>query len=135
MLKESDLPQIDSEFMHDVHKKEVVLINNIISSFENNKELEKNLDELLTHTISHFGGEDELMIESGFPIFDFHNMEHTKGINELKTKISEYKESKDLTSLKQYIEVDLIEWTINHINTMDKITATFLETGMMSCGD
>jgi hemerythrin len=47
--------------------------------------------------------------------------------------IENFKNSGDEKTLLKYLEVDLINWLVNHIQTMDTVTAMFFKTGLSPC--
>ena len=73
------------------------------------------------------------MEEKRFPPYPFHKAEHDKTLERMAEVLNNFKASNDITILKNYFENELPSWLINHIKTMDTITAVFFKTGMMAC--
>ncbi|QEZ90185.1 bacteriohemerythrin [Aliarcobacter cibarius] len=143
LIDKNVLPLVDVDFMNNTHFEDIDLINEIylnIENFEQNQNIE-NFDKLksiynqwVDHTIQHFATEEEEMQKKGFFAYPFHKGEHDKNLSDIKALWQEFESNKDIKALKNYIEYDLINWLINHIKSMDTVTARFFKTGMSPCG-
>ncbi|WP_373070373.1 hemerythrin family protein [Sulfurimonas sp.] len=136
------LPQVAMEFMNDVHEEDVNIINDLyefITEYESNptQEHEKNItnkyQEWFDHTVAHFKREEEKMIELHFPPYPVHKGEHDNALHTMDTIFRDWNSSKDIAALKEYLENQLPEWLVHHIQTMDTVTAMFFKTGLSPC--
>jgi len=130
-LNPADIPEVSMQFMHDVHLEEVDMLNELYDLLDEAEkggdapELEEKVDALLSHTIAHFAGEDEKMQELHFPPYIVHKHEHDRLLEEYTTVVEQWKDSGELAPLAEYLRVALPAWIMNHISTMDYVTANF----------
>ena len=130
LIDKNRLPIVDMDFMNETHYEDVDLINDIYKNIEL-----YNQDSSLENFENHFATEEEEMVKRGFFAYPFHKGEHDANIEEIKAVWNNFEKSKDILKLKNYIEYDVINWLINHIKSMDTVTARFFKTGMMGgCG-
>ncbi|WP_198306003.1 hemerythrin family protein [Arcobacter vandammei] len=142
LIDKNNLPLVAEEFMNVTHFEDVDLINKIYedieefeknSSNENYENLKSSYTVWVNHTIKHFAIEEEEMQKRGFFAYPFHKGEHDNNLNEIKSVWNEFEAKRDIVSLKTYIEYDLVNWLVNHIRSMDTVTARFFQTGMSPC--
>jgi hemerythrin len=142
LIDKSDLPLVDMEFMNDVHLEDIDIINDIFGLIiaydrepnENNKiKLNQKYQEWIEHTKEHFNGEEVLMIEKGFPPYPMHKGEHDNALRGMQDIFDEWNATQDISLLKIYFIEQLPAWLINHINTMDTVTARFFKSGLSPC--
>ena len=109
------------------HRKLVNLINQLQTAvdYSTGEEFEREaLDELVDYTKTHFGYEEGLMEEYGYPDFEPHKAQHRKMIAKVEEVLAEYEQDHDramdnaVTFLKN--------WLINHINGTDKQYSSYL---------
>jgi len=142
IIKKEDLAVVDMEFMNDVHYEDVKIINELFElvltyekepSDENDISLSKKYQEWISHTVEHFKGEEVLMQEKQFPAYEFHKGEHDNALKIMYGKFQDFQENNDISILKIYLIQELPSWLIQHIATMDTITARFFKTGISPC--
>ena len=135
MLYEEQLPMVAMPSMNDTHLEEVILINRISEAIRNQDAGSVGLliDELLAHTIVHFETEERMMREQRFPPYPMHKGEHDRALNEMRQQVASWKESEDFAALADYIGRTLPQWIVQHIGTMDMVTANFLASGISPC--
>lgn len=142
LIDKNNLPLVDAEFMNNTHFEDVDLINKIYenieifeknNSNENFENLKSTYEEWINHTVKHFLTEEEEMQKRGFFAYPFHKGEHDRNIEDIKAVWIDFEENRDIEALKNYIEYDLINWLVNHIRSMDTVTARFFNTGMSPC--
>jgi len=135
MITQEQLPMVAMPSMNDTHLEDILIINRLLAaiSAQNSDEVAAIFDELVAHTIGHFSGEEEMMREKMFPPYPVHKGEHDRALDELKLVAQKFHETKDLTFAQNYIEGTLIPWLINHIETLDTVTAMFLTQGISPC--
>lgn len=126
-------PQLPFGQMNLVHHEELDLANNIfeflnsskLSGEERNKHLDSLLKEFLLHVKEHFQYEEELMSETNCPIIECHRDEHHRVLKLMIEIFRDYYFSRDEDVLNAYFEYEFKNWIINHIMTMDTVTATY----------
>lgn len=142
LIRKENLPLVAMDFMNDVHFEDVVIINELYDLILNYEETpnmyNKNLINMkfmlwYEHTIKHFDGEEVEMLEKGFPPYPIHKNEHEICLKRMNDIFNEWKESADLSILKNYLSNEMPTWLMNHIKTMDMVTAMFLKTGVSPC--
>lgn len=141
LIEPHEIPQVDMEFMNEVHKEDVEIINTIFEQILNYDGSEKNalkIDKLyekwIEHTIEHFHNEEIKMQEMRFPPYLAHKGEHDRALQEMKELFTTWKNNRDIKTLKIYFIEILPAWLHTHISTMDTVTARFFATGQSPCG-
>ena len=131
MITQEQLPMVAMPSMNDTHLEEILIINRLDNAARNDETevVHEILNELLEHTAMHFFDEEDMMEEALFPAFKMHKSEHDRHLHELKSIIKYFEEHKDTNAIHAYIEGNLTPWLINHIKTMDTMTAMFLQQG------
>lgn len=128
-------PKVDMENMNDVHENDIKIINELNDLIENyisneSEELFSKLDEKyeewLNHTIEHFSGEEKMMIEKKFPPYAVHKQEHDNVLNAMKNVQKDLRKTKSAAGVKNFVQNGLVRWLVNHVQTMDTVTARFL---------
>lgn len=135
MITQDQLPMVAMASMNDTHLEDIIIINKLSAAVDK-KDIDSTsstLAELVEHTIAHFSGEEEMMREKKFPPYPVHKGEHDRVLNELKSIEKRFNEVQDFQLIKAYVDGSLIPWLINHIQTLDTVTAQFLETGVSPC--
>ena len=141
LISWDEIPQVDMDFMNEVHKEDVDIINNIfehILAYDGSEESAKVIDELyskwIEHTVNHFKNEEIKMQEMHFPPFLAHKGDHDRALQEMHDLFSLWKHQRDIKALKIYFIEILPAWLQTHISTMDTVTARFFATGQSPCG-
>jgi hemerythrin len=109
------------------HKRLLNLINQLQTAAHYHTEeafVDRALDELVDYTKTHFGYEEGLMEQNGYPDLEAHKGEHQAMIKQVGESIERYKSDPDQTieDIVQYLK----KWLINHINGTDKGYSGFL---------
>ncbi|WP_424688604.1 MAG: bacteriohemerythrin [Halarcobacter ebronensis] len=142
LINKNDLPLVAEDFMNDVHYEDVDIINDLYEKLlnyiasetkENKNIVIDTYQDWYDHTVSHFKGEEDKMIELNFPPYMMHKGEHEKCLEQMRQVLDYFIKNDDKEFLKSYLELDLINWLVNHIQTMDTVTAMFFKTGMSPC--
>lgn len=115
--------------MNDTHLEEILIINRLDTAARSydTKTVGVILKELLEHTVIHFSDEEEMMQETAFPAYLTHKAEHDRHLQELNALIEYFEKNQDPKAIFVYIEGSLSPWLKHHINTMDTVTAMFLQ--------
>ena len=132
-----DIPEVALDIMNETHHEEAALVaglNNLIERQQAGESLETEIDaqfdEWQTHTQAHFCRENELMIEHSFPPYPVHRSVHDEALELLAAHRQQWKESRDIGALVQYVQKTWPDWYVQHISSMDFITAQFLSQKM-----
>jgi hemerythrin len=142
LINKNDLPLVAMDFMNDTHFEDVEIINELYKDIleyekEQNESTQKIFEtrykEWIIHTQNHFEAEEIQMREKGFFAYECHKNEHNLNLSEIKQLFNNFQETKNISELKEYFENNLVSWLVNHIQTMDTVTAMFLKTEMGSC--
>jgi len=125
-----NLPKVSYEGMNGVHEREVKLLNELYDAIlEGNVErVDFLLEEFLKDVEGHFSYEEDLMRRTGFFAFNCHFEEHQRVRKELERVKKEWKVSKDLKLLAEYLEKTFKPWISQHILTMDTVTAEWVSS-------
>jgi hemerythrin len=142
LIDKTDLPVVAMDFMNDVHEEDREIINELfelILTYENeatatNKEnINAKYQQWTQHTIEHFQGEEVKMQELNFPPYPMHKGEHDNALAQMDAVLQEWDASSDIKVLKMYFIETLPSWLVQHIQTMDTVTASFFRTGLRPC--
>lgn len=142
LLDLGTLPLVEMEFMNEVHKEDVEIINTLFEALlayenepseENASKVDTTFEMWVGHTVSHFEGEEIKMRETGFPPYAMHKGEHDRTLAQMKTLLDHWKQTREVKPLKIYLIEELPAWLNNHILTMDTVTARFFKTGISPC--
>jgi len=137
-----NLPQVAMEFMNDIHEEDVNIINDLYDlvieyeknpTNDNETKVTSKYQEWFDHTVEHFRGEEEKMVELKFPPYPVHKGEHDHALQTMDSVFREWGSSKNIDDLKLYLKDQLPEWLTHHIKTMDTVTAVFFKTGLSPC--
>lgn len=133
MIRQEELPIVAIPSMNDTHLEDIILINKLSSAAESKDANSASaiFSELIEHTIVHFSGEEEMMQEKKFPAYQIHKAEHDRVLKELKAVGQRFNEEKDFELIKAYVDGALAPWLIQHVETLDTVTAMFLKNGTM----
>ena len=140
LIEHHEIPQVDMDFMNEVHKEDIDIINTIfehILKYDESEESTAAIDNLyqqwIEHTVNHFHNEEIKMQEMRFPPYLAHKGEHDRALQEMRDLFNTWQQSRDIKTLKIYFIEILPAWLYNHISTMDTVTARFFATGESPC--
>jgi hemerythrin len=118
--------------MQHTHEEEIRMLNEIdalATIYENipnvQAELENKLDTYIEHVKAHFANEERLMRLYEFPPYPMHKAEHDRVLHELDGIVIRWKQHGEIDAIISYLRQS-IDWIINHINTMDNMTAMYI---------
>ena len=143
LIDKTDLPVVAMDFMNDVHEEDREIINELfelILTYENeatmtNKEnINAKYQQWTQHTIEHFQGEEVKMQKLNFPPYPMHKGEHDQALEQMDAVFQQWNDSSDVKVLKTYFIEVMPQWLVQHIQTMDTVTASFFRTGLSPCG-
>jgi len=130
LIDTSQLPLVAFAEMNDVHVEEVGIVNelsDLLDAYSGDESqigpIAAKFTELVEHTKEHFANEERLMTETAFPPFPVHKGEHDMQLSRVASLVAEWERTKNVDLLKAFIQVELPQWVVNHIQTMDAVTA------------
>jgi hemerythrin len=129
LIKENEIPRVALNDMNKVHEVEIEIVNKLYDAIVENRditEILKYFDEFLNDVINHFTFEQGLMEKYNFFAYPIHRAEHDRVLYELKSLEKILKEKGDIKTVKDYLENVFKPWIINHVQTMDTVTAMYL---------
>jgi hemerythrin-like metal-binding domain len=129
LIKENEIPRVALNDMNKVHDVEIEIVNKLYDAIMKNEdiaEILKYFDEFLNDVINHFTFEQGLMEKYNFFAYPMHRAEHDRVLHELKSLEKMLKEKGDTKTVKDYLENVFKPWIINHVQTMDTVTAMYL---------
>jgi hemerythrin len=130
-----DYPLVALEFMNIDHAEFVALRGKLLVHLRAqapDTEVDSMLDELYEHTLRHFADEERLMLESCFPPYPVHKDEHDQVLANLAAQIERWNYGRDTVALSDWLEATIGAWFVNHVSTMDQVTATFIASRQQS---
>lgn len=89
-------------------------------------EIDEKLSELLKHLEMQFAAEEQAMLVTGFKPHDAHKAEHDRVVKKLAYRIEQWQKGREVQLMLEYIETELADWFIKHVNTRDFITHRFI---------
>jgi hemerythrin len=132
LLTIDQVPHIAVDEMQHTHEEEISMPNEIDAlamMYEHDKTkqdvLENRLDAYIAHVKAHFANEERLMRLYAFPPYQMHKAEHDRVLHELNSTMIRWKQHGEIDAIITYLRQS-VDWIINHINTMDNITAMFI---------
>lgn len=134
LIDKQNLPLVAMDFMNTTHLEDADLINKLYDAVCDvekggaNETLKKTYEEWFMHTINHFKKEEEEMQAKAFPPFIIHKGEHDRVLARMQDVFQSWQDSGNIDELKSFVAKENLEWLINHINTMDTMTAMFLSS-------
>jgi len=128
-LNPAALPKVAVDFMNNDHHEAVELINTLLADIEakDADKVTQGLQDFLQHNTEHFAREEEQMIRINFPPYGCHKGEHERVLAELQAEIQHWQEEQDFNHLHHYLSETVVNWLVNHVNTMDSVTAMFIQ--------
>jgi hemerythrin len=131
LLTKEQLPQVALKEMNEIHFEEVDMINELYESAKSGdyEKTEKLFDEFIEHLEDHFEFEEDLMEQNEFFAYPMHKMEHDNVLNNIYKVRDALKERKDPLIVADFLENAFVPWLLNHLGTMDAVTASFLASG------
>jgi hemerythrin len=133
VIELDEIPIISHDSMHETHLEEVNLINELGYKIEqyvdgnvDNDVISDKLTEWIDHTRQHFDEENRLMEEFDFSAYPMHKLEHQKVLSHIEKLQKIWVDDAQIEPMADYIFLEWPTWFDNHVNTMDLVTAEFL---------
>ncbi|MCF6235250.1 MAG: hemerythrin family protein [Gammaproteobacteria bacterium] len=117
------------DFMNKDHAEFVEQLTQLNTALKNdsNKIISELLTKLVEHTCEHFSHEECEMQRISFPPYPMHKGEHDQVIDSLKSAVIDWDNRHDREALEKYISDTVTPWFYLHVDTMDSITAQFIQ--------
>ena len=80
----------------------------------------------LDHNRAHFAREEAAMQAAGFPPYPVHKAEHDRVLTDLEDLVQAIAGGLPEADVAQRVKHDLPHWLLNHVETMDRVTAHWL---------
>ncbi|GGB78750.1 hypothetical protein GCM10011352_00450 [Marinobacterium zhoushanense] len=127
------LPEVALAFMNADHAQAVELIEQLeqltapqgLLAALDRQAISATLNQLYEHNREHFAHEEREMLRVDFPAYPVHRNEHERVLAQIEQACRQWKASGDLGHLREYLSL-LPNWLLNHVATMDKVTADFI---------
>ena len=128
ILSPEELPKVAVEDMNNIHTTELEILNSLYEAILNGnlEEVGRLLNEFIKDVEEHFSFEQKLMEKYNFFAYPMHKGEHDRVRMELDSLKKQWDKNRNPELIKAYIENHFVPWLINHVQTMDTVTAMYL---------
>jgi hemerythrin-like metal-binding protein len=86
-------------------------------------EIDALLQRLQQHLQQQFAAEEQAMLAANFHATEAHKKHHDHALDKLAQRIAQWQQQRDRRSLLDYLENELAEWFVSHVNIRDFVTA------------
>lgn len=128
-----ELPQLPVAFMNADHAHAVEQWQDMRGALDeypqNPERLLADCEAFLAHNRAHFAREEEAMRASGFPPYPVHKQEHERVLAWLEQLIPRVAARAAKNDIEGEIENAIPEWLLQHVQTMDAVTAGWIAGG------
>lgn len=130
----TSIPSVMLDFMNDDHCEATRMTNALYEMVQDAAKDETYdralitaaLIEIYNHDKEHFAREEAEMERTGFPAYSCHKGEHERVLAEMQEILTAWQDDMPPLALASYLTDTMAPWFINHINTMDTVTAMFV---------
>jgi len=134
LITDDTLPSVAIDFMNEDHAAAGELINQLHAELEqlasgadqDRSRATALLEQFCEHNRAHFAHEQREMERTGFPVYPVHKGEHDRVLAELAQVVLQWKDGMEAQDLQRYLSGSVVPWLVNHIDTMDTVTAMFI---------
>lgn len=127
-----ELPRLAVAFMNEDHAHAARQWETMLNALEDYPTSGNGLlvasEDFLRHSREHFNREEEAMRASGFPPYEVHKQEHDRVLAWLETLVAGIRAGMDQAELRVTIQRDVAEWLVRHVQTMDQVTALWIDS-------
>ena len=89
-------------------------------------EIDAQLQRLQRHLHQQFATEEQAMQAANFHATSAHKTHHDQALGKLAQRITQWQQLHDRRNLLDYVENELAEWFVSHVNIRDYVTAKHL---------
>ncbi|NQZ52831.1 MAG: hemerythrin family protein [Piscirickettsiaceae bacterium] len=136
ILDTETFPKVDFDFMNETHFEEIEIVNELgrlITAYQQDATFTENEINKITyslacwlqHTQTHFDRENMLMMNIQFPMYLVHSSEHSHVLKNMNQIVKAWKNNNDIEPLVDYVFTVWPEWFVEHVESMDMVTAQF----------
>lgn len=128
-------PQVALEFMNRDHAEFATLrqkLLDLLAGDAPNPAVDDALAELGEHTRRHFADEEQVMRETGFPVYEIHKGEHDRVLADISAQVERWVQGRDAGALRDWLDQGIGTWLVEHVSSMDFVTAAFAEKKLRS---
>jgi hemerythrin len=121
LIKWSEKFSIGVEEVDYEHRELMSLVNDVISTMENDESVDTVLDalgELHAKVSAHFALEELVMRRRAYPDYMPHKEDHERLLDEIRDLMDAYEDGKYAETREQFLN-DITEWFVHHFSTMD----------------
>ena len=86
-------------------------------------DIDAQLDRLLQTMQQQFAAEEQAMQATDFHATAAHKKHHDHALDKLAQRIAQWHAGRDRKTLQGYVENELAEWFVSHVNIRDYVTA------------
>jgi hemerythrin len=133
-----EIPVLPVAFMNEDHRHaadQLATMLAVLPSYGHSREpLVQACRAFLEHNREHFAREEAAMRESGFPPYVVHKSEHDRTLAWLAELVAGIEAGLDTETVRNAIERDIPTWLIQHIQTMDRATAGWIDAHQPASG-
>ncbi len=123
-------PRLPVPFMNDDHDHaadQIATMRMMLATNPDGREpLVRACQAFLDHNRAHFAREETAMLQSGFPALTVHRAEHERVLAWLEAFLANVQAGQDYAAAVAMVERDIPAWFVQHIETMDRVTATWI---------
>ncbi len=134
LLSPDLIPLVALDSMNRTHQEEVQRVNGLAALVAKGMQgaldkasVTQQLELWLEHTRQHFARENALMEQYGFPAYAVHRGEHQRVLDLLENLQQAWLQQGSLQPLADFLFNEWLAWFDNHVQTMDRVTADFLQ--------
>jgi len=137
MLDFSTLPHVEQDFMNHDHEEAVDILNQLQQAIDDSdsEKVSGSMAELYQHCQEHFEREEISMRKYSFPPYIMHKQEHDRVLMELNMIAEQFEGHGDVEKIRRYVMQEFPAWFVQHLSTMDKMTAQYLAMRQKEAAD
>ena len=128
-------PQVALDFMNRDHAEFAALrqkLLDLLAGEVSNTAVDDALADLGEHTRRHFAEEEQVMRETGFPVYEIHKGEHERVLADIEAQVERWMLGRDAQALRDWLDRAVGTWLVEHVSSMDFVTAAFAEKKLHS---
>jgi hemerythrin len=128
-------PQVALDFMNRDHAEFAALrqkLLDLLAGEVSNTAVDDALADLGEHTRRHFAEEEQVMRETGFPVYEIHKGEHERVLADIEAQVERWMLGRDAQALRDWLDRAVGTWLVEHVSSMDFVTAAFAEKKLRS---
>lgn len=125
-----DIPELPVAFMNDDHAHAARQWEEMVAALDEYPDQPERLlaasEVFLEHSREHFQREELAMQATGFPPYPMHKQEHDRVLAWLGELVGLIRSGAEVERLRGLIQQDVAAWLVQHVRTMDQVTARWI---------